>query len=130
VGKKWGHEVAIFLHTVYSVLHIFVLLPHVANKLNHYIYYKTIPLKLFDKNTIKISTCAAMPILPSFRVPIANLYPSPNLPKILLSGTYDNKNNANVNDYKCLYEPSLMKTVHHYCMNHAENSNLTSTSYC
>jgi len=27
-----------YLHTVYSVLHIFVLLPHVANKLNHIIH--------------------------------------------------------------------------------------------
>jgi len=35
-------------------------------------------------------TCDAMPILPSFRVPIASLYPSPNFPKILLSGTYNN----------------------------------------
>jgi len=35
-----------------------------------------------------------MPTLPSFRVPIASLYPSPNFPRILLSGTYNDNPKA------------------------------------
>ena len=85
----------------------------------------------YIKQTNTFLTCAPMPILPLFRVPIATLYPSPNFPRILLSGTYhDNaRTTRNLSSHMTCESYTISSTLHQQPCDHDSFHNCVTLTF-